>query len=62
MAEELKLPPLHGGYYTADHVREYVNMIADMFDIPPEIHGEAEDWSRAAAEKIRKAVRSMDRT
>ena len=27
--------------------------IACMFDVPPHLHGEAEDWSRAAAADIR---------
>lgn len=43
-------------------INKTVEEIATMFDIPSEIHGEAEDWSRAAAAKIREAVRSMDRT
>jgi hypothetical protein len=34
----------------ADSERE---RIAQMFDVPNHIHGEAEDWSRAAAVRIR---------
>ena len=30
--------------------------IAQMFDVPPHIHGEAEEWSRAAAARIREAT------
>lgn len=59
----IKLPPLHGGYYTAEQVRAYVakviTMLADEFDIPPEMHGEAEDWSREVAAKIRNVLSSV---
>jgi len=50
-----------GAGVTQEHLERLVNLvraaererIAQMFAVPRHIHGEAEDWSRAAAARIR---------
>jgi hypothetical protein len=50
---------------TQEHLEQLVALamaaererIAQMFDVPGHIHGEADEWSRAAAARIREAAK-----